>query len=167
MPRVRWSMLLSHHVPSDYDRTSTVGKVRVCTRCLGVAIGTAAALAGWRALSHTPSALFIIAAVPGVLDFVVHETGVSASSPLRRFLTGAASCPSVGKLGEECSAHRVADCAAGRIRHGAQAMWSTRPSPQTIRGWSLRGIARERQCCLTSGCNSQARRMSARCAHTI
>lgn len=81
-------MLLSHHVPTDYDRTCTVGSVRICTRCLGVVVGATAALVCWRSLSVAPSVVFMIAAVPGVLDFVIHEVGLSASSSARRFLTG-------------------------------------------------------------------------------
>lgn len=88
MQRVRWSMLLSHHAPSDYDRTWKVGSVHVCIRCLGVAVGTAATLGSWKEWSALPMSLFLIAAIPGVLDFTLHELGASASSGARRFITG-------------------------------------------------------------------------------
>lgn len=81
-------MLLSHHAPSDYDRTWTVGSVHVCVRCLGVAVGTAATLGSWKEWSAFPMPLFLFVAVPGVLDFTLHELGASASSGARRFLTG-------------------------------------------------------------------------------
>ena len=81
-------MLLSHHVPADYDRTWKVGSVRVCTRCLGVGLGITAALAYWRVMSSLSPLVFMAVAVPGVLDFTVHEIGFSASSSARRFPTG-------------------------------------------------------------------------------
>jgi hypothetical protein len=69
-------MLLSHHPPVDYDRTWKIGSVRVCVRCLGVAVGTTLALALWDN-------------APGVLDFTLHELRLSTSCQARRFLTGA------------------------------------------------------------------------------
>lgn len=85
---MRWSMLLSHHVPADYDRTWKVGSVHVCTRCFGVVVGIAAALVYWRTLSSLSPLVFMVVAVPGVLDFVIHEIGLGPSSSARRFLTG-------------------------------------------------------------------------------
>ena len=81
-------MLLSHHVPADYDRTWKVGSVHVCTRCLGVVVGIAAALVYWGAMSSLSPLVFMGLAVPGVLDFTMHELGLSASSSARRFITG-------------------------------------------------------------------------------
>lgn len=85
---MRWSMLLSHHVPADYDRTWKVGSVHVCTRCLGVAAGMAAALAYWQTWSSFSVLVFMIMALPGVLDFTIHELGLGTSSSARRFITG-------------------------------------------------------------------------------
>jgi uncharacterized membrane protein len=81
-------MLLSHHVPSDYDRTWQVGSVRVCVRCLGVVLGATVVLGLWKKGSDIPLLLAIATAVPGVLDFTLHELGLSASSSARRCLTG-------------------------------------------------------------------------------
>jgi uncharacterized membrane protein len=82
-------MLLSHHPPVDYDRTWTIGAVRVCVRCLGVAVGTTLALALWDNAPGVPVVAILAAAVPGVLDFTLHELRLSTSCQARRFLTGA------------------------------------------------------------------------------
>lgn len=37
--KVRWSMLLSHHPPSQYSRTYKVFGIRVCARCSGIILG--------------------------------------------------------------------------------------------------------------------------------
>jgi len=81
-------MLLSHHAPSDYDRTWKVGSVHVCVRCLGVAVGTVATLIFWKKWAPLPAPLFLIIAMPGVIDFTLHELGLSVSSGTRRFFTG-------------------------------------------------------------------------------
>lgn len=87
-PRVRWSMLLSHHPPCDYDRTWKVGALPICVRCLGVVIGTALGLACWNELSKLPLWFVLAMAIPGVADFTLHELHYSASNGARRFLTG-------------------------------------------------------------------------------
>lgn len=81
-------MLLSHHPPCDYDRTCSIGGVRLCVRCLGVALGAV----GWLLLlPSTWQAHWLLAglcAVPGVLDFTLHELNLLESSPAKRLITG-------------------------------------------------------------------------------
>lgn len=89
MRNVRWSMLLSHHAPCDYDRTWQIGPLHICVRCLGVAAGTTVALAYWDGWSNLPVLGILAAALPGVADFLLHELQLSASCGARRFLTGA------------------------------------------------------------------------------
>lgn len=75
-----------------------MGSVHVCTRCVGVVVGTTVALVWWRALSPLSPLGFMLMAVPGVLDFVVHEIGWSASSSVRRFISGVLFGPFLAAL---------------------------------------------------------------------
>lgn len=89
---VRWSMLVSHHPPCDYDRTLRVGGLRICTRCFGVLLGAVAGLA--LRVGHCPIAatirapVAILLPVPAVLDFIAHEFGLGAGSNATRLLSG-------------------------------------------------------------------------------
>ncbi len=91
--RIRWSMLVSHHAPCDYDRTMTLFRIRVCVRCLGMLGG---ALAGY---CINPAGIevhntwlvtgSIALALPAAFDFTAHELIKQyRSSNFRRFITG-------------------------------------------------------------------------------
>ena len=91
--RIRWSMLVSHHAPCDYDRTVRILRVRVCTRCLGMLVGS---LLGW--LLPQPCAGIgpfwcligaLAMTLPAACDFAAHELAVKyRSTNPRRFATG-------------------------------------------------------------------------------
>lgn len=93
--RPRWSMVLSHHPPSQYDRTLHIGCIRVCARCTGLLWGVifgitiVSCLPGFK----TPSfiTLFVIATFVlglGITAFVLNEIGKRASNNYERLLFG-------------------------------------------------------------------------------
>jgi len=81
-------MLLSHHAACDFDRTWCIAGVRVCTRCLGVVVGAGACEAFLGRV--LPLGVACAFAVPGMLDYTLHELHVTQSSNRRRVLTGVA-----------------------------------------------------------------------------
>ena len=89
---IRWSMLLSHHAPCDYDHTLRIGKLRFCARCTGILLG---ALGGTLCLLHIRPlkqvipfwGLFFLP-LPGVADFCLHELGCWRSCNGARLLSG-------------------------------------------------------------------------------
>ena len=85
---IRWSMLISHHPPCDYDKTWRIGQIRVCTRCLGIicAVLIVVGLADFK-FSLANSWIFFLP-LPAVADFLAHETGRRRSNNTQRFLTG-------------------------------------------------------------------------------
>lgn len=85
-------MLLSHHPPCDYDHTLQFGKLRICARCTGIALGASIGIALLVAFSFPQhSVLFGIAfllPLPAVIDFITHELGLWKSNNLARWLSG-------------------------------------------------------------------------------
>ena len=84
---------MSHHAPCDYDRTVSVFRVRVCTRCLGMLTG---GVLGWL-LAQTFAGIGLVwclvgalaMTLPAVCDFAAHELSVKyRSTNPRRFATG-------------------------------------------------------------------------------
>ena len=100
---VRWSMLLSHHAPCDYDRTWKVGGMRVCVRCLGMFLG---AVTGFLGGSYIPLRGFVMPTImtlalvaPAAIDFSAHELHKRyKSNNARRFLTGVLFGISAGRV---------------------------------------------------------------------
>ena len=94
------ALLLSHHPPEHLHRTVVLGwgrhRVRLCARCLGVAIGAvaaaaAAAVAGPPAFSPWLVACCALAAAAGALvDFHGQMMRRWESTNARRLVTGAA-----------------------------------------------------------------------------
>lgn len=91
--RIRWSMLVSHHAPCDYDRTIHILGLRVCTRCLGMVAGC---LPGWL-LSQACIGFgykwcligSLAMTLPAAYDFSANELSRNyRSTNLRRFVTG-------------------------------------------------------------------------------
>ena len=91
--RIRWSMLVSHHPPCDYDRTVRICGVRVCTRCLGMVAGGVLGLL----LAQTCAGIGLVSGLvatlamtlPAACDFAAHELSVKyRSTNPRRFATG-------------------------------------------------------------------------------
>lgn len=93
--RPRWSMVLSHHPPSQYDRTLHIGRVRICARCAGLLAGIVSAIA---LMPHLPvsrisSSIALFAAIAfvlslGIASFVLNEVGSRASNNYERLLFG-------------------------------------------------------------------------------
>ena len=89
---IRWSMLLSHHAPCDYDHTLTVMGVRICVRCTGITIGAVVftlLLVAFPYLQHfMPLWLPFVLPLPAVVDFTTHELGWWKSSNVVRWISG-------------------------------------------------------------------------------
>lgn len=87
--------MLSHHPPSQYDRTLHIGRVRICARCAGLLVGIVSAIA---LMPHLPtfrilSTITLLAATASVLGlgiaaFVFNEVGSRASNNYERLLFG-------------------------------------------------------------------------------
>lgn len=94
-PRPRWSMVVSHHPPTQYDRTFHLGPIRLCVRCSAVVGGFAASLVAGHChpamRDWAPWIVLVIAGLTiavGVLLFVLNEGGRRASSNLERTVFG-------------------------------------------------------------------------------
>jgi len=89
---IRWSMLLSHHPPCDYDHTLTVAGVRICARCAGIALGAVVftlLLVAFPYLHQSmPLWLPFVLPFPAVVDFTTHELGWWKSSNVVRWISG-------------------------------------------------------------------------------
>lgn len=91
--KIRWSMLLSHHPPCDYDRTVVIFGCRFCVRCLGMLTGLAGGLLGAPVFTGFPLAGLIICGLvltlPAAADFTAREVLTSyRASNFRRCLSG-------------------------------------------------------------------------------
>lgn len=87
--------MISHHPPSQYDRTLHIGRVRVCARCAGLLVGIVSAMAIMHHLPvfRVPSSIVLFAAIAFVLSlgiavFVLNEAGSRASNNYERILFG-------------------------------------------------------------------------------
>lgn len=93
--RPRWSMIVSHHPPSQYDRTLHIGHIRFCARCTGLLLGIVSAIAITTLLPafNIPSTAILLVSVVfvlsiGIAAFVLNETGNRASNNYERILFG-------------------------------------------------------------------------------
>lgn len=89
-----WRMLLSHHAPCDYDRTWSLGGVRVCARCLAVVVFAIAAFVTLAVFRREPTPIWqwlsVLAILPAWIDFSAGELlSCYPRTNLFRFLTGA------------------------------------------------------------------------------
>lgn len=94
-PRPRWSMVLSHHPPSQYDRTLHIGGWRVCARCTGVGIGIliGALFTGTQfayALKSTwvLGTFALVTLSVGIIAFVLNEAAIRKSNNSERLIFG-------------------------------------------------------------------------------
>lgn len=68
--KVRWSMLLSHHPPSQYCRTYKIFGIRLCARCLGIPIGI---LIGFILNPSMFWWILIVLPLPTFINFLIQE----------------------------------------------------------------------------------------------
>ena len=104
--RIRWSMLVSHHAPCDYDRTLSLFRHRVCVRCLGMFGGLLFGCYINLVCNEIPSAWLVTVGLcltlPAAFDFTAHELIKKyRSTNFRRFITGGMFGVAVGA----CLAH--------------------------------------------------------------
>lgn len=89
---IRWSMLISHHPPCDYDRTFKIGSVRICTRCFGVLLGVIASVLlqvkSDISASIIPIWVSFLLPLPSVVDFTAHELDLWRSNNAKRLASG-------------------------------------------------------------------------------
>ena len=94
MPRPRWSMVISHHPPSQYERTLHLGAVRVCARCSAIVAGIIgcciASWAGWHLDPRWALAIGSMTILCGIATFVLNEVGKRKSSNWERMGFGVA-----------------------------------------------------------------------------
>ncbi len=89
-------MVVSHHPPTQYERTLHVGRIRLCARCTGLLFGTASvgiALSLFTSTAAILAGYLVLALELGVLGlgitaFVLNEAGRRASSNYERFVFG-------------------------------------------------------------------------------
>lgn len=89
---IRWSMVISHHPPCDYDRTFKIASIRICTRCFGVLLGLLTSVL-LQVDSHVLASIIPIWAsfllpLPAVIDFTAHELEWWRSNNAKRLATG-------------------------------------------------------------------------------
>ena len=88
-------MVVSHHPPTQYERTLHVGRLRLCARCAGLLLGTALGIV----LSSPASTAAIAAGYLvlvlelgvlglGIAAFVLNEAGRRASNNYERIVFG-------------------------------------------------------------------------------
>lgn len=91
--RSTWRMLLSHHAPCDLDRTWSLFGVRVCVRCLAMALACGCSLAVMAGDLLPPTwshvALACALMIPAGVDFAFGELWCNyPRTNLFRFLSG-------------------------------------------------------------------------------
>lgn len=91
-------MVVSHHPPTQYERTLHVGRVRLCARCVGLLLGAALGIPLSSSASTTaiPAGHLLLLVIElgvlgfGITAFVLHEAGRRASSNYERTTFGLA-----------------------------------------------------------------------------
>ena len=68
--KVRWSMILSHHPPSQYCRTYKIAGIRLCARCLGIPVGF---ILNILFFSIIPYYILFMLPIPTFLNFLLQE----------------------------------------------------------------------------------------------
>ncbi len=90
--RPRWSMVISHHPPSQYDRTLHFGSIRVCARCSGlvggILVGILSPIASTGLAPAVVVGLALGVIIVGIWAFVLNEAATRASSNVERILFG-------------------------------------------------------------------------------
>ena len=98
--RIRWSMLISHHPPSDYDHTISIKGLRICARCFGLYSGIVITYLLKNRIALVNHSFLVIISVlfpfPAVADFLTHELALWKSSNLMRFITGTVLGSAIG-----------------------------------------------------------------------
>jgi uncharacterized membrane protein len=74
--KVRWSMLLSHHPPSQYSRTYCFFGIRICARCSGIVLGMLLSLLLSFSLSWY---IIVILPLPTFVNFLLQELALIRS----------------------------------------------------------------------------------------
>jgi len=84
--------LLSHHPPCDLDHTVGTAQVRICARCLGIAVGVILAFFWHNRLFDAVSWSLVLPPFllpfPAAYDFVRHEVLLTPSNNITRIVTG-------------------------------------------------------------------------------
>ncbi len=85
-------MVISHHPPSQNDRTIIIFRQRVCCRCFFIVLGTISILIIFKQFQHISLNYFLIIGIfsplPACVNFILTEISKSRNSNLKRSLTG-------------------------------------------------------------------------------
>jgi len=76
--KVRWSMLLSHHPPSQYCRTYKILGIRFCARCTGIVLGLIIGIV--IDFSSMNFLLLLLFPIPTFMNFVLQERKIIPSN---------------------------------------------------------------------------------------
>ncbi|MEQ1726703.1 MAG: DUF2085 domain-containing protein [Sideroxydans sp.] len=89
----RWSMIISHHPPIQYDRTIRIANLRLCARCTGLYLGVMAEIAIEPSFAPLLSTyvhlgLILLVLALGITAFVQNEIGLRKSNNAERITFG-------------------------------------------------------------------------------
>lgn len=83
--QIRWSMVISHHPPSQYCRTYTLFGLRTCARCLGIPIGF---IIMYFFTIKIPLSVLLFLPIPTFLNFLLQELKIiKGNNRMKTFLT--------------------------------------------------------------------------------
>lgn len=92
-------MLISHHPPSQYDRTFCLLHIRFCARCSGILVGVILSMIFFRLISVELKLVFILSLIlplPAILNFTLSELGKLKDNNFKRIITGTLLGISIG-----------------------------------------------------------------------
>ena len=84
-------MIISHHPPSQYNRTFRLFGIRFCTRCTGILFGTIAMFIVLKGEVISSGLLFpfiLLFPIPAILNFTLTELEKIKNNHFQRFSTG-------------------------------------------------------------------------------
>jgi Predicted membrane protein (DUF2085) len=100
LSRPRWSMVISHHPPAQYERTFLIGSLRLCARCVGMIFGLLfggsiliffpALIPKFPHLGHLLMGFGFLTLALGIAAFVLNEAGIRVSNNFERVVFGLA-----------------------------------------------------------------------------
>lgn len=86
-------MVLTHHLPEEYDHTLKLGRLHFCARCSGMLVGVIGGFFPWPGqqpalISIVPLWLSLLLPLPGFTGYVAHLLWNRSISNAQRVLTG-------------------------------------------------------------------------------
>lgn len=91
MRMIDWGMIISHHPPSQYNRTFRLFGIRFCTRCTGILFGTIVMFVVLKKEVVDSDVFFpfiLLFSIPAILNFTLTELEKIKNNHFLRFTTG-------------------------------------------------------------------------------